>query len=368
MILFVYGTTGELIKLLPLIKEIEKKEYISVCTYQQPRQLQQLFKASKLSLPEIAIGQKTTAKDLESLWRVPWWLVCVGVGFLKNRKNIKKTLNQSKTKPLIIVHGDTMTTLLGAVMGKILRVHVAHIEAGLRSYNWRHPFPEEINRIMTSKMARTHFAPGKTPIANLKKAGTKGTIINTTYNTVLDSLRLAQKAKITTKHQLPKKYCLISIHRNELLAQPKELEKILKKISKFSETMPVVFLDHPITEERIQSLSIGGLLEKKNITRLHKLGYFDFISLLAKAECVITDSGGLQEETAYLGIPCLVHRKATERQEGLGENVVLSYYNETAVDDFMRNFKKYKRAGVDASHSPVKVITKELKKSGFIKD
>lgn len=366
MLVIVYGTTGELIKLLPLIKSLKPDSYLTICTYQQPQQLKRLLHQADIKEADIKIGQKPDANDLESLKSIPRWFLSLWAGFFINRRKIKRQLKQSTGSNLLLVHGDTTTTLLGAVMGRLLGLPVGHIEAGLRSFNWRHPFPEELNRIYTSKIARIHFAPGKTPVTNLKKANTKGQIINTNFNTVLDSLRLAQTAKLPTKHKLPKQFCLISIHRNELLAQPKELELILNKIAEFSNKMPVVFLDHPITKERMRTLQFDQLMDAPGITRIPKLDYFSFISILAKAECVITDSGGLQEETAYLGIPCLVHRKATEREEGLGKNVVLSLYQAKKVDEFLANHTAYKTEGVSKAISPTKIILDSLKSQNFI--
>jgi UDP-N-acetylglucosamine 2-epimerase (non-hydrolysing) len=367
MVIVVYGTTGELIKLLPLLNGIDADSVLTVCTYQQPQQLKKLFSDASLEQPDFKIGQSETSADLEKLILVPRWMVGVWYGFLINRKRIKTRLKkEGSQKHALIVHGDTTTTLFGSLMGRFLGLPVIHIEAGLRSYNWRHPFPEELNRIYTSKIARIHFAPGNVPVSNLKKARTKGEIINTEYNTVLDSLRLAQKQKVAARDNLPLKYCLVSIHRNELLTQPKELKAILEKIRDFADTLPIIFLDHPITKERIQSLGFDGILEHSSISRLPKLSYFNFIKLLTQSSCVITDSGGLQEETAYLGIPCLVHRKATEREEGLGKNVLLSMYDSKKIDEFLEDYESYQTEGVSGNISPTEIIIEYLKESKFI--
>lgn len=367
MIVVVYGTTGELIKIMPLLKDVPREKLITICTYQQPQQLAGLFTAADIARPDIAIGQDSQAADLEKISRVPMWFTKVWTGFFKHRRAIKKRLAASgDEKHAIIVHGDTTTTLLGSRMGRLLGVTVVHVEAGLRSFNWRHPFPEELNRIFVSKIARIHFAPGDEPVRNLKKAGVKGKIINTRYNTVLDSLRMAQDSKTPLPFKVPKTYCLISIHRNELLAQPKELEKILRHIQEFAKNIPIIFLEHPITKERIKSLKLGHLLRHQNIQLVPKQSYYRFIQLLAKSSCVITDSGGLQEESAYLGIPCLVHRRATERNEGLGENVVLSLYDDNKVTEFCNNYIKYRRPGVSKSISPTKKILATLRQDKYL--
>ncbi len=367
MIIVIYGTTGELIKLLPLLKSTDPRSYLTICTYQQPEQLKELFKSTGLPAPDIKIGQSEDASDLKKFSSIPLWFLRVWIGFFKNRRAIKKAVTaDSKHKSLVVVHGDTFTTLSGSIMGKLLRLPVAHVEAGLRSHNWRHPFPEEINRICTSKIARLHFAPGDKPVENLRREHTKGRIVNTRYNTVLDSLRLANDADSDAERGLPSRYCLVSIHRNELLAQPKEVKQILSRIRTFADIIPIVFVDHPITKERIHSLSFDDILKSEKIVRLPKQNYFDFIRLLAKADCVITDSGGLQEEAAYLGTPCLVHRKATERNEGLDANVVLSKYDPKRVEAFCAGYESYRRKAIAGSISPTKTVLSELERLGYL--
>jgi UDP-N-acetylglucosamine 2-epimerase (non-hydrolysing) len=366
MLVVIYGTSGELIKLLPLLRKLNRDSYITICTYQQPQQLSQLYQKLRIPSPDIKIGQSEQAHDLERQISVPRWFIKVWWGFFGNRKFIKRLIKKSQQSSLVIVHGDTMTTVLGAVMGKFLRVPVAHIEAGLRSHNWRHPFPEEIDRVLTSKMATIHFTPDKTAVNNLKQAKAKGKIINTKYNTVLDSLRLAQKEPMKLGISIPKKFCVVSIHRNELLARPQDLQDLLISMKRFAHTHQIIFIDHPVTKNRLEKLGYNDLLKHPNIKRLPKLQYFDFIQLTSKADCIVTDSGGLQEESAYLGIPCLVHRMATERQEGLGSNVVLSYYDLEQVEAFFKDYNRLRSLGVAANVSPTKTILKNLRVLGFL--
>jgi UDP-N-acetylglucosamine 2-epimerase (non-hydrolysing) len=271
-----------------------------------------------------------------------------------------------------VVHGDTVTTVLGALMGRLHRTTVVHVEAGLRSFNWRHPFPEEIDRMIVSRLARYHFAPGQTPIDNLHKAEVKGKIVDTKRNTVLDSLRYARAASTegldTHGADLSKPYYVISIHRNELMSDEAALHGLLETIQKHAQTHDIqaMFLDHPITKERLTKLGYDNLLDHENIFRMPKLSYYRFIQLVSNAKYIITDSGGLQEEAAYLDIPCLVHRMATERQEGLGENVVLSLYDQKKVDQFLANPDKYHGQKAEDSIKPTQTIITTLRADGFI--
>lgn len=359
MIIFIYGTTGELIKILPLIKQVPHDKQVRISTEQQPHQLAGLHKETGVPPPDIKVAHGRAGHDLEKISDMLFWLFGVIWKYPKVRRIIKEQVKiHSRDRVIVVVHGDTVTTVLGAIVGRLNRVKVAHIESGLRSGNWKHPFPEEIDRRIVSKIARLHFAPGNIPLKNLEKARVKGELINTRLNTVFDSLRLAQasKVKIQSLTELPAKFFVVSIHRNELLAQPKEFAHILKKIAAKSAEINCIFLDHPITKETIKTRGLDNLLEVPGLTRIPKLKYYQFISLTAKADFIITDSGGLQEESAYLGIPCLVHRLTTERQEGLGQNVVLSRYDHTVVDDFMDNPYQHKKESISDKISPTKII------------
>lgn len=369
MIIFIYGTTGELIKILPLIKRIPKDQQIRISTEQQPHQLAGLQAETGAPEPDLKLTNGRHGHDLEKISDMFFWLKDFIFNYYKMRRLIKKAVKANGRKQtMVIVHGDTMTTVLGALAGRLNRLKVAHIESGLRSGNWRHPFPEELDRRMVSKIARIHFAPGSVPIANLKEAGVKGQVVDTKLNTVLDSLRLAQAStvKIEGLNKLPPKFFVVSIHRNELLAQPKELADILKKIAAKAVDVPCIFLDHPITKETIRAKKLDNILAVPHLTRIKKLRYYQFISLASKADFIVTDSGGLQEESAYLGIPCLVHRLTTEREEGLGQNVVLSKYDHTIASEFMGDPYKYRRPPISQTLSPTQIIFDYLVEHGYV--
>jgi len=370
VIIIVYGTTGELIKLLPLIKSIPDDQQLRINTSQQPQQLQQLMKDADLPTPQIALGNGVQGHDLDKPTDLIRWGITVTIGYIRNYRNIRAFLRQPG-RHAFVVHGDTVTTVLGALVGRLHRKPVMHIEAGLRSYNWRHPFPEELDRMIVSKLARYHFSPGAIPITNLHKAHAKGEIIDTKRNTVLDSLRMAKAAPIKPSEipaDLSQPYYVVSIHRNELMSDEGALQGLLEIIQQHSERAKIraIFLDHPITKERIKQLGYDHYLAGKNITRLPKLSYYRFIQLVSKAKYIVTDSGGLQEEAAYLDIPCLVHRMATERQEGLGQNVVLSVYDRGKVEAFLKNPEQYRGKKAEATIRPTQIIVDKLYSDGFI--
>jgi UDP-N-acetylglucosamine 2-epimerase (non-hydrolysing) len=369
MVVIVYGTTGELIKILPLIKSIPEDQQLRVSTSQQPDQLAKLMEEADLPAPHLTIANGWRHHDLEKISDMFFWLCGMLLRYPFTRRRYEAALHGRKARG-VIVHGDTVTTVLGALWGRMQQLPVMHIEAGLRSGDWRNPFPEELDRHLTSRIATIHFAPGATPVSNLKAAKVKGRVIDTHYNTVLDSLMLAKQAQpaIQGINALPPEFFVASIHRNELLAQPREVKKLLERIAEEAKVTPCIFLDHPITRERIKQLGYDGILDAPGITRVPKLSYFQFISLAVRASFLVTDSGGLQEEAAYMGIPCLVHRMATEREEGLGQNVVLSLFDENRVRDFFDHVGSYRREPLGSTVSPTQMICDFLSAQRYIQD
>jgi len=366
MLIFIHGTIGEVIKQAPLLKAVKKSEYIVLNTNQQPKKVAELEKQLKLHPSDIHVGSGFFNKDLSSLWQAPFWFVSVFIKLVINTPKIKKIVRKSKTEPLILVHGDTTTTTVGALYGKIIGFPVAHIEAGLRSHNWKHPFPEEISRRLVAKMARLHYAPGDVPYKDLMKESVKGRIVNTVTNTVRDSFNLALEIPDTTKEKLPKKYGLISIHRTEFLVQRKLVEEAIRAISEISDHH-VVFVEHPVTSSYLKKYNLSKLLDKQNIVRISKQPYVSFAKIVKNSEWIFTDSGGLQEESAYLGIPCLVHRLTTERQDGVDKNVKLSKFDISEVRRFFKNPSGIMNTREDiGTTSPTEIIIHDLKENGYI--
>jgi UDP-N-acetylglucosamine 2-epimerase (non-hydrolysing) len=366
MVFIVYGTTGELIKLIPLITELDKKKQcFTVAFVQQQKQLEKFFKAyPHIPKPDLWLVNGYKGEDLSKIHHLPVWLYKSLKEFKKHRGLIKLQFGE---KNIVLVHGDTVTTVFGAYLARKLKLELGHIEAGLRSYKIMHPFPEELDRRIVSRYADVNFAPGDTPVQNLISAKAKGKIVNTKLNTVYDSIQFARKSKpAVTIDGLPTKYGIVSIHRNELLANKKVFIQTLKTLSEYAKSTPLVFLQHPVTFERIKSLGVEDLLHD-NFIYVPKLDYFSFIKLLDGASFSVTDSGGLQEESAYINKPCLVHRKATERNEGIAEGiVVLSHYDDNVLRKFLDDPSVFTENAESSKHSPSKVIISYLKNSKYV--
>jgi UDP-N-acetylglucosamine 2-epimerase (non-hydrolysing) len=248
-----------------------------------------------------------------------------------------------------------MTTVLGAIMGRALRAPVAHIESGLRSYDLRHPFPEELNRRAASRLARLHYAPGPWAAANLGGAN----VVDTGSNTIRDSLALVSDGDPPFALPGPP-FGVVSLHRFELLNSRRLLTETLEVLAEAAGHTPLLFIDHPVTVAAIERCGLQRLFDPACFVRVPRLPFFDFVRVERQSAFVVTDSGGSQEECFYLDRPCLVHRIRTERREGLGENALLSGMRADVLRAFLAAPERYRRRSALPSRSPSDVIVADL--------
>jgi UDP-N-acetylglucosamine 2-epimerase (non-hydrolysing) len=209
---------------------------------------------------------------------------------------------------LMLVYGDVNSTVAAALVCSKLLVRVGHVEAGLRSFD--RTMPEEINRIVTDRLADLLFTPSEDGDINLRREGIPPERIFRVGNVMIDSLvQLLPAAMQCSKNGLPERFALVTMHRPSNVDDSAVLLGILKSLLEVNEQLEVVFPVHPRTRQRIEQFSIN--VEKLHL--LEPLPYIEFLSLQRRAVVVITDSGGIQEETTYLGVPCLTLRNSTER-------------------------------------------------------
>jgi len=262
---------------------------------------------------------------------------------------------------IVLTHGDTLTTWIGALYGKLTRTKVMHVEAGLRSHKLLDPFPEEINRIITGWLSNYHICPGQSSVNNLKRY--RGKKINTIYNTQADTINFGldncDKAEIKIPNQ---KYIVVSIHRYENIFNKERLQHISHLLELVAEKFKIKFVLHPATVNQIKKTGVRQQMEKNiNIELVPRLEYLPFIKLIKNSEFVISDGGGNQEELYFMGKPTLLFRHATERPDELGKTAVLSMLDEKIVLEFLNNYKKYIRKRIIVKNSPSKIIADEIK-------
>lgn len=225
----------------------------------------------------------------------------------------------------VLVYGDTNSTLAGALAAAKLHMGVAHVEAGLRSYNRR--MPEEINRVLTDHLAGLLFCPTQAAVSNLTREGvTDGVHLvgDVMYDSVLQFSALArERSKVAESLGLrDRAYTLLTIHRADNTDDPARLEAILRTMGESAH--PVLFPVHPRTRARLEAGGLGGLL-RDPIRPLPPLSYLDMLALEQSAGLIVTDSGGVQKEAFILGVPCVTCRDETEWVETVeaGVNVLV---------------------------------------------
>jgi UDP-N-acetylglucosamine 2-epimerase (non-hydrolysing) len=218
---------------------------------------------------------------------------------------------------LVLVVGDVNSTMAAAVTAAKLHIPIAHVEAGLRSFD--RSMPEEVNRVVTDALSTYLFTPSRDADRNLIREGIPENHIFFVGNVMIDTLqrflRISEKSPIFTDLGVEEsQFALVTLHRPSNVDDSQVLDNILRAFAEIQETLPIVFPVHPRTEKQIRFFGFQSITDKlPNLQLIPPLGYIDFLALEAKAKFVLTDSGGIQEETTALGIPCLTMRHNTER-------------------------------------------------------
>lgn len=254
----------------------------------------------------------------------PDWDLEVGSGSHAEQTGaVMKALERvvQETQPhLLTVVGDVNSTLAAAIVGAKAQVPVAHVEAGLRSNDWS--MPEEINRLVTDRLSTLWLTPSPDADANLLAEGCPAERIHCVGNVMIDTL-LAHRtrapwaqvqASLGVAHR---QYAVLTLHRPANVDRPEALSSVLDRVSSVGKDMPVIFPAHPRTVRKLREYNL--LARADSVTIIEPLGYLEFLALLDHARAVFTDSGGIQEETTVLGVPCFTLRDNTERPVTVSE-------------------------------------------------
>ena len=308
-ILAVIGTRPEAVKMLPLVKELKRyKEFETlVCFSGQHETLaNNVFELFDI-MPNYKISSLSNGLSLNEMTTI----------LLNYFDDLFKTISPD----ILLVHGDTTTAFCASLAGFYQGIKIAHIEAGLRTFNNQSPFPEEFNRVAIDSLSSIHFAPTKIATKNLKNEGIKS--IFTTGNTGIDALKHTLDENYISpfsSEQKDKKLILVTTHRRENLGNKMTSSLLgIKDALKDRNDVLAIIPTHPnpLVKCRVESI----LNNIKNIKIFSPLPLYDFHNILARSHLVISDSGGIQEEAAYLGIPLLLLRDTTERVECINQNI-----------------------------------------------
>ena len=307
-VLSIFGTRPEAIKMAPVVRELERREGIAslVCVTAQHRQM--LDAALRLFgiVPDFDLNVMKSAQSLFD----------ITASALTGLDGVLETARPD----LVLVHGDTTTTLAGALSAFYRQVPVGHVEAGLRTYDKYSPFPEEMNRQLTDRLSELCFAPTERSRGNLLREGVSPDKIFVTGNTAIDAL----KTTVRPDYRHPEldrlgegeRLILLTAHRRENLGAPlRSIFRAVRRLAERHDDVRVICPAHlnPAVREAASEL-LGGCARIRLIEPLDAL---DFHNFLARACLVLTDSGGIQEEAPSLGKPVLVLRAVTERPEGV---------------------------------------------------
>lgn len=312
-IIVIFGTRPEAIKLIPVIKRIsvDKKNFsLKICVSAQHREMLDNVLNDFDIKPNYDFNIMTGNQSLSEINS-------------KISVELEKVFKKEKLD-LILVQGDTNTAFIGALIGFYNKIKIAHVEAGLRSFNKFEPFPEEINRCFISKLADLNFAPTMQAKKNLLSEGVDEKNIFVTGNTGIDCINLNLEKDYVFKNKILRginfnssenKFILVTAHRRENFGVP--LDNICRAILTLSENNNLKFIYPVHPNPNVKKVVYEILGDKKNIYLIEPLDIKDMHNLISKVYLVMTDSGGLQEEVPSFDRPILVLRNVTERPEGL---------------------------------------------------
>jgi UDP-N-acetylglucosamine 2-epimerase (non-hydrolysing) len=315
-ILIIFGTRPEAIKMAPIINEFKKNKNVfsfKVCvTGQHKKMLRQVLDFFKIK-PAFNLNLMVKNQSLEKL-------TC------KILQRVSIILDEYKPD-LVIVHGDTTTTFAASLAAFYKRIEICHIEAGLRTNNMYSPWPEEVNRKLTSHLAKFHFAPTYNSRKNLILENINSNFIKVTGNTVIDAFLLVHKKIFSTdliKERFDKKYSFLNFNKKKIILVTshrrenfgKEFENILnalRHIALKNKNISIIYPVHLNPKILIPAKKI--LSQISNIFLIKPVNYQEFVYLMTKSYIIVSDSGGIQEEASFIGKPVLITRNTTERPE-----------------------------------------------------
>ena len=339
-VLTVFGTRPEAIKMAPLVKELEKNsdkfESIVCVTAQHRQMLDQVLQLFSIK-PEYDLD---IMKENQNLWTLT-------ADVLLKMKDVF----ESAKPDVVLVHGDTTTSMAAALSAFYAKIPVGHVEAGLRTFDKYYPFPEEINRVFADAVCTYHFAPTDTSCENLRKSSIPEEHIYKTGNTVIDALLYTVE---NNNPEIPNlnldenlKTILMTSHRRENFGEP--IKNICRAVLELVERNPDIQVVYPVhLNPNVQKPVYELLGGKERIHLTSPMEYAPFAAMMKKAYIIMSDSGGVQEEAPSLGKPVLVLRTTTERPEaveygtvklvGTDKDVIVS-----EVENLLHNPDEYKK-------------------------
>lgn len=358
---FFIGTEAELMKLFPVIVEAKRRGYR--CTLIANGQ-----NDCRLSPFLALVGETDVTLDIcaerpaskSSLHYILWMLRTARGGVPKIRAFIRGIPD---AQHLMVVHGDTLSTAMGAWIARKSGLPYVHIESGLRSFNFLSPFPEELDRLYGSLHSVLNFCPGKAYAAYAAKRF-RGEAVDTVYNTGMETLHYFVDDNGQSRHpQMPETpYFMFMIHRQENLLSRDFMVNTVEHVARLAEKMPCVFIYHQQSREAMEKFGVyGRLADHPQVTLLPRQGYGNFVRLVSQSQFVISDGCGNQQEFYYLGKPYLIMRTSVEESsEGLNHNAMVFGGEYGNIERFLTLYPQYTKPPIVPEAQPSRIILDSL--------
>tara|TARA_Y100000590_G_C15624992_1_gene979024 strand:- start:79 stop:1167 length:1089 start_codon:yes stop_codon:yes gene_type:complete len=341
-IAFLLGTKAQFIKSKYILESIGREgiELLILDTGQHKEITKKELEDLNINYKKIEITN--SQKNISTIPSMLYW-------FLKFIFSIKKD-NSFNSIEYCLLHGDTLSTLMGLIYCKKNKVKTVHIEAGYKSYNYLKPFPEEIIRDLVSKFSDILVVDGPKQYENIKKYNNKKEIIQISRNTVYDSLiKEVSRIEVSEKNQLS-----VTVHRTENIYNNKNLDFLVNILIEIKEDFNfdiIKWFCHDVTHSVLVRKNYKKKLIENGIELSNLLPYKEFINEIYNSKAIITDGGSIAEESSILGLNTIIWRDVVENKDYLNHNVILSKYKKEKIYDFLNNMKKNK-IPLDKSQSP----------------
>lgn len=358
---FFIGTEAELMKMFKVIERARQEGFeCKIISNGQNIVTDSPFLEMSGGKIDIDLSENAS-KSKDSKGYLKWFLKTTKLG-IKTMKRERK--NHPEDNCMMVVHGDTLSTLMGAIIAKRTKIEYVHVESGLRSYHWFSPFPEEIDRFFSSLNSKINFCP-KDSYAEYAQKRFKGKAVSTKYNTGIETLyyALEENKKNEIERLIEEKYFVLAIHRQENLMNRSFMENMVDSVMKLSEKMKCLFIYHVQTYDALCKYELWDKINNNpNVKIVKRLPYCEFIDAVYKSEFVVADGCGNQQEFYYLGKPYLIMRTQVEEDsEGLGWNAKYFGSDFTQVENFVEEYHKYIKDEIWPEKMPSKIIVDELK-------
>jgi UDP-N-acetylglucosamine 2-epimerase (non-hydrolysing) len=347
------GTKAQYIKTAPLLRLLDERgiAYRLIDSGQHAALSVGLREELGVRAPDHLLA---AGRDITSIPQAAVWAAKLAAQLLDGRRLRREVFGGQGG--VCVVHGDTPSTLLSALMAKRAGLEVAHLEAGLRSGHLFHPFPEELIRVVVMRTADLLFAPDDEAVANLRRMRVRGEVVPLPGNTVTEALA----HDLDDAAEPGSGPVVVTMHRVENLNRRERVEQFVEAVESIAADRPVRFVLHGPTTETLRRRGLDRRLRAAGVDLVPLAPHREFVAMLHAAPFVVTDGGSIQEECALLGVPTLLWRAATERPDGVDANVVVSAYDRARIAHFFDHPDAWRREPLERGARPSEVALDHL--------